>query len=101
MIFVLLMSDLSDFIQENDTSPHRVLSQTSQPAPNITAPPQVSFESEVLSVVRAENHLNATGGLGSGVMETSQEQGRFNGRGAGALYFCEEEEEEVSLFLRY
>ena len=48
--------------------------------------------------MRDEHHLAAASGDGAGLMDWADEAGRFIGRGAGALYVCEEDPLDVKLW---
>ena len=60
--------------------------------------PIISGLSEGVDVfgMKDDSHLNTASGGGAGSLILNQETARFNGRGAGALYICEEENGSVS-----
>ncbi|ORY28183.1 fungal-specific transcription factor domain-domain-containing protein [Naematelia encephala] len=75
-------------------SPSTTISSFRQPLNLYSSPIRQpnTLESQLLSAVRDETHLATASGSGSGLMDLDEETGRFIGRGAGALYVCEEDE---------
>ncbi|RXK39802.1 hypothetical protein M231_02995 [Tremella mesenterica] len=83
-------------LHPNSAHAQLVSPQSQSQSPGYTPPATrvTTLESRIISSVRDESHLAAVSGSGAGLMDWTDEAGRYIGRGAGALYVCEDEDGE-------